>query len=129
MQIRVIAGSSTAIYRQIADQIRRAVLTGEIKVGDPLPSVRELAKELVVNPNTVAKSYAELGRDGVIQSQPGRGACVAKRRSVFTKVERLRRLDTVLDTAIADAISLDFSADEVTERLQLRMGQLGVSKP
>ena len=129
MQIRVIAGSSTAIYRQIADQIRRAVLTGEIKVGDPLPSVRELAKELVVNPNTVAKAYAELGRDGVIQSQPGRGACVSKRRSVFTKAERLRRLDTVLDTAIADAISLDFSADEVTERLQLRMGQLGVNKP
>ena len=88
MQIRVIAGSSTAIYRQIADQIRRAVLTGEIKVGDPLPSVRELAKELVVNPNTVAKAFAELGRDGVIQSQPGRGACVAKRRSVFTKAER-----------------------------------------
>ncbi len=129
MQIRVIAGSSTAIYRQIADQIRRAVLTGEIKVGDPLPSVRELAKELVVNPNTVAKAYAELGRDGVIQSQPGRGACVAKRRSVFTKAERLRRLDSALDTAIADAISLDFSADEVTERLQLRMGQLGVNKP
>lgn len=128
MQIRVIAGSSAAIYRQIADQIRRAVSTGELVVGDPLPSVRELARELVVNPNTVAKAYAELVRDGVLETQAGRGAFVAKKRAVFSKAERLRRIDHVLDTAIAEAITLDFDADELIERLRLRLETLGLKK-
>lgn len=128
MQIRVIAGSSAAIYRQIADQIRRAISTGELAVGDPLPSVRELARELVVNPNTVAKAYAELVRDGVLETQAGRGAFVAKKRAVFSKAERLRRIDHVLDTAIAGAITLDFDADELIERLRLRLETLGLKK-
>lgn len=128
MQIRVIAGSSAAIYRQIADQIRRAISTGELSMGDPLPSVRELARELVVNPNTVAKAYAELVRDGVLETQAGRGVFVAKKRAVFSKAERLRRIDHVLDTAIAEAITLDFNADEMIDRLRVRLETLGLTK-
>ncbi len=124
MQIRVIPGSSAAIYRQIADQVRRAVVSGDINVGDAMPSVRVLAKELVVNPNTVAKAYAELIRDGVLETQPGRGAFVAKRRSVFSKAERLRRLDDALDTAISAAVTLDFSAEEILARMQSKLEQL-----
>ena len=129
MQIRVLPGSSAAIYRQIADQIRRAVVAGELAVGDPLPSVRQLAKELIVNPNTVAKAYAELVRDGVLETQAGRGAFVAKRRSVFSKTERLRRLDQALDTAIGEAITLDFPSEEILERMRLKLQQLSVPKP
>ncbi|TWU32004.1 GntR family transcriptional regulator [Novipirellula artificiosorum] len=128
MQIRVIPGSSAAIYRQIADQIRRAVVAGELSVGDAVPSVRQLAKQLVVNPNTVAKAYAELIRDGVLESQAGRGAFVAKRRSVFTKTERLRRLDEALDTAISEAITLDFCSDEIVERLRNKLEQFDAQK-
>ena len=129
MQIRVFSGSSTAIYRQIADQIRRSVAAGEIAVGDPLPSVRQLAKELVVNPNTVAKAYAELGRDGVLETQAGRGAFIAKRRSVFSKAERIRRLDEALETAISEAVTLDFAADEILDRMRLKLDQLSAAKP
>ena len=60
VQIRVVPGSSAAIYRQIADQIRRGIASGELSVGDAVPSVRALAKELVVNPNTVAKAARRL---------------------------------------------------------------------
>lgn len=129
MQIRVFPGGSAAIYRQIADQIRRSVAAGELAVGDPLPSVRQLAKELVVNPNTVAKAYAELVRDGVLETQAGRGAFVAKRRSVFSQGERMRRLDQALDTAISEAITLDFSSDEILDRMRRKLEKLGIAKP
>lgn len=124
MQIRVIPGSSAAIYRQIADQIRRAVAAGELAVGDPLPSVRALAKELIINPNTVAKAYAELVRDGVLETQTGRGAFVAKRRSVYSKAERVRRLDAALETAISESITLDFTSEEILDRMRIKLEKL-----
>lgn len=126
MQIRVVPGTSTAIYRQIADQIRRAIATGELAVGDPVPSVRVLAKDLVINPNTVAKAYAELMRDGVLESQAGRGAFVAPKRDIYTKAERLRRLDEALDTAISTGIALNFSGDELLARMQSKLSKLKV---
>ncbi len=126
MQIRVVPGTSTAIYRQIADQIRRAIATGELAVGDSVPSVRVLAKELVINPNTVAKAYAELMRDGVLESQAGRGAFVAPKRDIYTKAERLRRLDEALDTAISTGIALHFSGDELLARMQSKLSKLKV---
>lgn len=128
MRFRITPGSQVAIYKQIADQIRRAVAGGELEVGDSLPSVRVLASELVVNANTVAKAYAELTRSGVLESQPGRGLFVAKKRSMFTKAERLRRLDDALDTLIGEAITLDFSADEIIERLRDRLAALKLSE-
>lgn len=124
MRFRITPGSQVAIYKQIADQIRRAVASGELAVGDGLPSVRVLASELVVNANTVAKAYSELTRDGVLESQPGRGLFVAKKRSMFTKAERNRRLDEALDSFIGEAVTLDFSADEMIQRLRERLSTL-----
>ncbi len=99
--------------------------TDKLNVGDALPTgVRQLAKDLVVNPNTVAKAYAELVRDGVLSAQQGRGYFVAKRKNIFSKTERLRRLDETLDVAISEGITLDFSAEEIVERLQQRMAKL-----
>lgn len=128
MRFRITPGSQVAIYKQIADQVRRAVASGELAVGDSLPSVRVLAGELVVNANTVAKAYAELTRTGVLDSQPGRGLFVAKKRSVFTKAERNRRLDEALDTFIAEAVTLDFSADEMIDRLRERLAELKLTE-
>ncbi len=124
MQIHIAAGSPQSIYRQISDQIRRLAATNKLAVGDAVPSVRQLAKDLVINPNTVAKAYAELVRDGVLESQQGRGYFVARRKSIFTKAERLRRLDEALDMAVSQAITLDFTQDEIGERLQLRLEKL-----
>ncbi|MDZ4852794.1 MAG: GntR family transcriptional regulator [Pirellulaceae bacterium] len=124
MQIRISVGNPQSIYRQIADQIRRAVVTGELSVGEAIPSVRQLAKELVINPNTVAKAYGELTRDGVLEGQPGRGYIVANRKNIYTKTERLRRLDQVLDSLVSEAITLGFSGDELLERLSKRLEKL-----
>ncbi len=124
MQIHISAGSPQSIYRQIADQIRQAIVSGKLNVGDAVPSVRQLAKELAINPNTVAKAYAELTRDGVLESQSGRGCVVASRKSVYTKTERLRRLDLVLDSFVSEAITLGFSCEEITERLAKRLEKM-----
>ena len=100
-----------AIYKQITDQIWQAVAAGKLKVGDQLPSVRALAEELVVNPNTVAHAYADLTRDGLIESRAGRGVFIVERRKVFTQEEAWRRLEPLLDAAIGEAMALNFSRD------------------
>ena len=124
MQIQITAGSSQSLYRQIVDQIRRLVASEKLTLGELLPSVRQLAKELMINPNTVAKAYAELVRDGVLESQAGRGYFVARRKNIYSKAERLRRLDEALDLLISEAVTLDFSSEEVVERLHARLQKL-----
>ena len=96
LRIQITTGSTVPIYRQIVDQLRQAVATGRLDVGEAVPSVRALAKELLVNPNTVAKAYAELVRDGVFESQRGRGFFAAAPRNVFSAKERRRRLELLL---------------------------------
>jgi GntR family transcriptional regulator len=113
LHIVIATGSVAPIYRQIVDQVRLAVAAGAVSEGDPLPSVRALAEELVVNPNTVAKAYADLIRDGVIESQAGRGTFIGPRRQVFTKAERQRRVQQSLDTFVNQALSLDFTPQEI----------------
>ncbi len=118
MQMRVVSGSGVPIYRQIADQIARGVANEEWTVGQSVPSVRQLARELVINPNTVAKAYADLVESGILETQAGRGFYVAKRRQVYTKTERMRRLDEAIETIINLSISLGIAPDEVIERCQ-----------
>jgi len=118
MRIQVTIGSSVPIYRQIVDQIRHAVATGVMPVGEQVPSVRALAGELVLNANTIAKAYAALVRDGVLESQQGRGYFVAARREIFSRKERQRRLDEVMDPFIAEALTLGFDAEEIVFEVQ-----------
>lgn len=123
MQIRIVAGSNAAIYKQIADQISRSVAAGDLEVGQLLPSVRQLARELVINPNTVAKAYADLVQAGILETQAGKGFFVAKRRQVYTKTERVRRLDESIHSLINQSLTLGFSPDEVLERVRDLFGK------
>src|SRR6516164_2786563 len=86
-------GSNTPIYQQITQQVRHAVTTARLAVGDQLPSVRALAEELVVNPNTVARAYAELTREGLIESRAGRGVFIAQKRKIYSRAEGWRRVE------------------------------------
>lgn len=128
MRIQVTTGSSIPIYRQVVDQIRHAAATGKIVVGAPLPSVRALAAELVLNPNTIAKAYAALVRDGVVESQQGRGYFVAARREIYTRKERQRRLEEVLDPFLAEALTLGFDAEQIVVEVRKRLGKMTSTK-
>lgn len=124
LDLQISTGSNVPIYRQIVDQVRSAVASGRLSVGDRLPSVRALAERLVVNPNTVAKAFQDLLQDGVIESRHGLGAFVAKRRAIYTKAERSRRLEAALETFLSEAIVLDFTAEEIREALEHKLQAL-----
>jgi GntR family transcriptional regulator len=121
-------GSDTPIYKQIADHIRLSVATGRVCVGEQLPSVRALAEQLVLNPNTVAKAYGELARDGLIESRAGRGIFIIHKRKVFTPEEAWRRLDPALDGLIGEAMSLDITREELREAFEKKLQQWKTTK-
>src|SRR5262245_41194056 len=124
-QVNVTTGSGTPIYRQIVDQVRLGLATGALAPGDAMPSVRSLAERLVVNPNTVARAYADLVRDGVLESQQGRGVFVAsKKRQVYSRAERLRRMQLALDAFVHEAVFLDFTADEIRKAVDDKLSEL-----
>ncbi len=122
--IKVTPGGNRPIYRQIIDQVRQAVAAGDLKIGEPLPSVRQLAEQLVLNHNTVAKAYSELVRDGLLESQHGRGVFVAKRRSVYSASERKRRLDQALSIFLAEALTLDYSPEQIQKAVASQLEQM-----
>jgi GntR family transcriptional regulator len=123
-RVSITTGSGTPIYRQIVDQVRLAVATGSLPPGHAMPSVRSLAEQLLVNANTVAKSYGELVRDGVLESQQSLGFFVAPKRQVYSRAERLRRLRYALDTFIHEAVFLDFTADEIRSAVEEKLAAL-----
>jgi GntR family transcriptional regulator len=127
LNIRIQTGSSVPIYRQIVDQVCRAAMVGALKPGDQLPSVRELAEVLVLNPNTVARAYAELTRDGVAEARQGRGVFITERRQVYSDAERKRRLDAAIDNLANEALFLGLDADDIREAVDRRLKSL--SKP
>ena len=118
LHIQITTGGKIPIYRQIIDQMRSSIAVGKIAVGEPLPSVRGLATELVINPNTIAKAYAVLVNDGVIESKQGRGYFVAKRREIYTKRERQRRLDEVIVPFVAEAVTLGFDQQQIVDEIK-----------
>lgn len=107
--------SGTPIYRQVVDQVRQAVVGGTLQPGDRLPSVRDLALELAVNPNTIAKAYQELERDGVIETPRGRGSFIADRDLNLPLSERLGRLSVSVERLVAEAYHLDIPDERVEE--------------
>jgi GntR family transcriptional regulator len=128
--INITTGGGTPIYRQIVEQVRLAVATGVLTPGDAMPSVRSLAEQQVVNPNTVVKAYAELVRDGILESHHGKGFFVAQKRQVFSKAERLRRLRQALDAFVHEAVFLDFSPDEIRQVVDEKLDKLDLqAKP
>ena len=124
LEFQIITGSSTPVYRQIVDQVRKAVASGALSAGEQLPSVRALAEHLVINPNTVARAYGDLAREGVVESQPGKGLFIAERRQVFSDDERRRRLDQAVETFLNDVVLLDFSQAEILSLLKQRLSEL-----
>ncbi len=123
MRFQCDTTSRTPIYRQLIDQVRRAIACGRVQAGDRLPSVRQLSRELVVNPNTIARAYTELEREGTLLAQQGRGVFVAEPRTDLTKKARRERLDEKLDQLFIEAVHLGFSSEELLQMLHKRMEQ------
>ncbi|MGA2618396.1 MAG: GntR family transcriptional regulator [Thermoguttaceae bacterium] len=113
MEFRIDPGSRLPIYRQLTQQLREAVARGRLQPEDRLPSVRDLSRTLVVNPNTIARVYTELEREGILNTRPGLGVFVARPKAELTKKVRKERLEELLDHFLTEAVHLGFGADEV----------------
>jgi len=123
MLIQLNFKSGKPVYLQVVDQVKAAAASGALRAGEPLPSIRPLAEQLRVNRNTVAKAYAELEGQGVIETVAGRGCFLKENHSPFRKDVRLRMLAEEIDAAIVQAHHLrveekDFMA-LVKERLDV----------
>ena len=123
LNIQINPGSSVPIYKQITEQVRLAVATGRLAVAAQLPSVRALAESLVLNPNTVARAYADLAREGVIETRPGRGVFIIPKRKVLHRSESRRRLEPLLNSLLSEALALDFSPDELRDAFEKKLGE------
>ena len=120
MDIRIDSKSGVPFYRQIIEQIKFGIARGDLAPGDRLPTVRQLAVDLSINPNTVVRGYRELEIEGVIETQQGSGTFVGQRRPQIDKIEKQRMLDQILTELLARASSFGFSLEEVLEGLRQR---------
>ncbi len=123
MEFRIDPSSRLPIYRQLRNQFREAVARGSLRPEERLPSVRELSRTLVVNPNTIARVYTELEREGLLNTRPGLGVFVAEPKAELTKRVRKERLQKLLDGFLTEAVHLGFSSDDVVALVSERVKQ------
>ncbi len=116
--VSIDVNDRTPIYAQLDRGLRAAIATGRLQPGDQLPTVRQLAVELRVNANTVARVYGELERDGVLETRRGVGSFVAATRGQARPPgEHMKRLRAFVTRVLADADAAGFTRDEVAEEM------------
>jgi len=109
------------LYAQLTRAIRFAIATGRLRVGEQLPTVRQLAVELRVNANTVAKVYTELERSGILETRRGVGTFVSARQfAISHRQEHEKHLSELVDRFVEEAGAMGFSVDDLLEQLESR---------
>ena len=119
MDIIISNSSGAPIYEQICSQIKGKIISGELKEGDALPSIRLLAKELRISVITTKRAYEELERDGFLVTYPGKGSFVAGKNLDIIREERLRQIEGLLEQVRALADESGLSQDELEEMFRL----------
>lgn len=120
---RIQPASPEPIYRQIADQVRRLVASGQMQAGDALPSVRDMAGAHAINPMTVSRAYSQLESEGVLERLRGKGMVVAaSARRPRPLSERMDQIDDALEEIARRAEELELPAERVLARLRQWLG-------
>lgn len=123
MDIVISNSSPKPIYEQITDQIKNKIITGELEAGDALPSMRLLARELHISVITTKRAYADLERDGFLETVAGKGCFVAAKNTDFLREEQLRKAEEALQKAVDIAKRGGIALAELNEMLALLYGQ------
>ena len=113
--------SGVPVYLQVVDQIKAAAAAGALQAGEPLPPIRPLAEQLRVNRNTIAKAYAELESQGVIETLPGKGCFLKENGSPFKREVRRELLAGEVDAAIVQAHHLQIGRDDFLKLVNQRL--------
>ena len=113
MDLRIDFKSGVPFYRQIIEQVKFAIARGDLQTGDQLPTVRQLAVDLSINPNTVIRAYRELEIGGMLETHQGSGTFVGPEKPRIDDIERQRMLDQILTDLLARATGYGFSLHDV----------------
>jgi GntR family transcriptional regulator len=108
--------SGIPLYMQLIQQVKHAIETGSLQAGEQLPTIRKLAEDLVMNPNTVVRAYRELEHEGVIEVRHGLGAFVVE--SMASRAEVLRKAQTIVQSAVGRLIALKIREDEIRRLIE-----------
>ncbi len=119
---QIDAVSSVPIYRQVLEQLRRLISSGQLSPGDALPSVRELATQHAVNPMTISKAYGLAEVEGLLLRQRGRPMMVAEQKKI-NKADRLNELDGLIDSLIDASLQLSLQQEDVVSYLEQKWNQ------
>lgn len=128
MHIELSLRDGVPIYRQIVNQVRYLIASGQLSAGTELPAIRQLAEQLQVTPNTVVKAYDALQAEGLLFKRQGAGTYVAELASPMKKSEQRRILAQRADALLVEARQLSFTFDEVLELLAQRQAALTKSQ-
>ena len=128
LAIQIATGDSRSIARQLVDAIRFNISTGGLTVEDQVPSVRGLAQQVGVNPNTVSKAYAQLIAEGWLTSRAGLGLFVAVRRDQLSGEERERRLAVAVDQFVNEVIAIRAAPEQALAEVADALGALSMRK-
>src|SRR5215469_7632607 len=124
-QFRLDLHSGVPVYRQIIDQVIGGIAAGALETGDQLPTVRQLAVDLSINPNTVIRAYRELEIRGVLETQQGTGTFISQQKLQRDDADRQRRLSQLVGEFVARAGSSGFTVEDLLEQLQSINGDAG----
>jgi len=120
MQLHISTDDGVPIYLQIANQVKYLVASGRLAPGEELPPIRVLAHQLLVNPNTVARAYLELERDGVVVKRHGSGTYVSDNGSPLARKERLKILSQRVDALLVEARQMQVGSEELIKLVKER---------
>ena len=117
-RFRLDENSGVPVYRQIMDQVRGGIALGALRPGDQLPTVRQLAVDLAINPNTVVRAYRELELGGLLDSNQGTGTFIREQQVEGGKQERARQLTQIVRDCVARAGAAGFTVQDLMEELR-----------
>src|SRR6266481_8810794 len=120
MQLHISTDDGVPIYLQIANQVKYLVASGRLSPGEEVPPIRVLAQQLLVNPNTVARAYLELERDGVVVKRHGSGTYVSDNGSPLARKERLKILSHRVDALLVEARHMQVGPEELIKLVKER---------
>src|SRR5688572_24415931 len=124
-QFRLDLKSGVPVYRQLIDQVLIAVASGTLGPGDQVPTVRQLAVDLSINPNTVVRAYKELEIRGMLTTQQGTGTFITNKKVKQDEVQRQRRLTQLVDEFVARVSADGYTVEEIMARLEELLAESG----
>jgi GntR family transcriptional regulator len=119
-RFRLDLHSGVPVYRQLIDQVRGGIASGALAAGDQLPTVRQLAVDLEINPNTVVRAYRELELGGLLETHQGTGTFISPQKMKRADAERERQLAQIVSDAVSRAGAAGFTVEELIEELRGR---------